>query len=197
MAPHKCNYMIFTKRIDPSDKSFQFRLYNKPISYSEECTFLGIRLDPHFNLNNQIKYLIETSNKRLNIIRILSHKSWSLDKKTLIQVYNTLIRSLFDYSCIFSSMLSKTSLNKIQVIQNNALRSILKKNTMISINELHSTANINTIDERLKHLSKKYIEKNLANNNPIISSTIDEFINFKQARILKYKTLLCDIFIES
>ena len=127
MAPHKCNFMIFGKRTDLENKKLQFRLYNQLIPHTDEVTFLGIRLDPHLNLKNQINYLTETAAKRLNIIRILSHKSWKLDQSTLTQIYNTLIRSLFDYTSIFSSALSDSQINKLQVIQNNALRAILKK----------------------------------------------------------------------
>ena len=35
---------------------------------------------------------------RLNIIKIFSHKSWHLSKKTLTCIYRALIGSIFDYS---------------------------------------------------------------------------------------------------
>ena len=144
-----------------------------------------------------INYLTETAAKRLNIIRVLSHKSWKLDQSTLIQIYNTLIRSLFDYSSIFSSALSELQINKLQIIQNNALRAILKKKRDTKIKVLHQLTNCITIKDRLKNLSSKYITSNILNENPIIVSTVEEFINFKQARKLNFKTLLCDYYSEN
>jgi hypothetical protein len=63
-------------------------------------------------------------------MKILSHKSWFLKEKTLIQIYNVLIRSIIDYSVILSPIISKTNLNTLQIIQNNALRIIFKKPLM-------------------------------------------------------------------
>ena len=60
-------------------------------------------------------------------MKILSHKSWFLNEKTLIQIYNVLIRSIIDYS---SPIISKTNSNTLQIIQNNALRIIFKKPLM-------------------------------------------------------------------
>ncbi len=40
-------------------------------------------------------------------MKILSHKSWLLNEKTLIQFYNVLIRSIIDYSAILSPTILK------------------------------------------------------------------------------------------
>jgi len=57
----------------------------------------------------------------------LSHKSWMLIVKTLLQIYNVLIRSIIDYSSIIAPLISATNLNVLQIIQNKALRIIYKK----------------------------------------------------------------------
>jgi hypothetical protein len=36
-------------------------------------------------------------------------------QKTLIQIYNVLIRSIIEYSVIFSPIISKTNLNALQI----------------------------------------------------------------------------------
>jgi hypothetical protein len=92
MAPLKCNYTIFT-----SDKSFDanidIKLFNTKIAMNEEITFLGIRFDRHLSFKNQINYLKESCSKRMNVLKVLSNKSWGLSVKTLMEVYNSLIRS--------------------------------------------------------------------------------------------------------
>jgi hypothetical protein len=50
--------------------------------------------------------------KRLNIIKILSNKSWQLKENTLIQLYNTLIRSIVEYSSILYPRIEKTNWKK-------------------------------------------------------------------------------------
>jgi hypothetical protein len=60
-------------------------------------------------------------------MKILSHNLWLLNEKTLIRIYNVLIRSIIDYSVILSPIILKTNLNTLQIIQNNAFRIIFKK----------------------------------------------------------------------
>ena len=114
----------------------------------------------------------------------------AINKKTLIQIYNVLIRSVIEYSAI-----SATNLNMFQIIQNNALRLILNKPkvTRTRIEHLHEEANIDMIDTRLTNLRKRYVLKAIHNNNPIIKDTISEYLNFSGGRYLNHKTLLCDM----
>jgi hypothetical protein len=99
----------------------------------------------------------------------------AINKKTLIQIYNVLIRSVIEYSAI-----SATNLNMLQIIQNNALRLILNKPKVARtrIEHLHDEANIDMIDTRLTNLRKRYAFKAIHNNNPIIKDTICEYLNF-------------------
>ncbi len=97
------------------------------LSHDSNPTFLGIRFDPHLTFKHQIAHLEKTCIQRLNIMKIISHKSWQLTNETLLQVYNVLIRSVMDYSAILMPVICETNKNKLQVIQNNALRIILNK----------------------------------------------------------------------
>ena len=47
-----------------------------------------------------------------------------------IQVYNVLIRSILEYSAILGRIISKTNMNTLKIIQNSALRIILRKQIM-------------------------------------------------------------------
>jgi hypothetical protein len=101
MAPHKCNYLVFTNsNLNVSDE-LKIKLNGIELKYDNNPTFLGIRFDNHLTFKNQIDYLKKTCLQRLNIRKILSHKSWLLNEKTLIQIYNVLIRSIIDYSAIY------------------------------------------------------------------------------------------------
>ena len=195
-APHKCNYLVFSKNNINESEKLNLRINNTKLSYDNNPTFLGIRFDNHLTFKNQIQYLKQTCNKRLNVIKILSHKSWKLSKKTLLQIYTTLIRSVIEYSAIIAPVINKTNFKHIQIIQNNALRTILhvKKIEHLDIDELHKRAGIEKIDTRLKYLRKKYIEKSIEFKNPLIEETINEFNRFKK-REVKFPTLLCDLSI--
>ena len=193
-APHKCNYLVFSKNNINESEKLKLRLNNTLLKYDNNPTFLGIRFDNHLTFINQIKYLQQTCNQRLNIIKILSHSSWKLSVKSLVNIYYTLIRSVIDYSAIISPVICKTNFNHLQIIQNNALRTILhvKKIEHLNIDELHRRAGVEKLDIRLNSLRKKYIDKAIETNNPLIKETITEFNGFK-SRVIRFPTPLCDL----
>jgi hypothetical protein len=105
MAPHKCNYIIFSNK-NISKNSLNIKLYNVKLDKSKNPTFLGLRFDAGMNFNNQINYIIERCYSRLNCIKILSQKNFKLTKDTLVQIYIALVRSVMEYSSIIISRLS-------------------------------------------------------------------------------------------
>ena len=195
MAPHKCSYLVFTNSNANLSDELNLNLNGSKLKYDNNPTFLGIRFDNRLTFKNQVEYLKETCIQRLNILKILAHKSWMLTVKTLLQIYNVLIRSIIDYSSIIAPIISATNLNVLQIIQNKSLR-IIYKNSLFSrtSNEwLHEQASLCTIKDRLKLLRKRYIRKAIANNNPIIIPVINEYLMFSGGRNLSMNTILCDL----
>jgi len=101
-----------------------------------------------------------------------------------------------DYSAILMPIISETFKNKLQVIQNNALRIILNKPKIMKtkIVDLHSEVNLETLETRFLKLRRRYVQKAISNNNPVILELIEEFKNYKGGRVLTRKTLLCDLY---
>ena len=188
-ATHKCKYMIFEKT--NSTTSFDLVLYEQKIEKCNEQMFLGIVFDNKLNFSSQIAKITDTCSKRLNLIKILSHKSWKLGPKTLIKVYLSLIRSIFDFSAILNPAISATRLYDIQKIQNNAFRLIFNKPFDTRISTLHELAKVGFVQDRFKHLSLRYILKAINNNNPIIKDAFNEYTRFANGRILTTNTLFC------
>jgi hypothetical protein len=201
MAVQKCSQIIFHNQ-KSSPKDLEIKLYGTKIQREKEITFLGIVLDEKLNLNSHIDSVKKKVISRLNIIKTVSHRSWKLSKSTLINLYTSLIRSVFEYSAILAPRLSTTLLSKLQVIQNNALRSILHihfnketgKNT--SIDELHRLATIPRVSERLTTLRTNYLVNAVETNNPIILRSILEYNAYAGGRNLSTPTLL-DEFVRS
>ena len=196
MAPHKCSYLVFNNGTRNESPNLDIKLNGIKLKYDNDPKFLGIRFDNHLTFKNQVSYLKETCIQRLNILKILAYKTWMLNVTTLTQIYNVLIRSVLEYSSILAPALAKTNLNTLQVIQNNALRTILKKPllTRTSIIDLHKSAKIEMLKVRFETLSTRYVQKAMVNKNPIITELIEEFKNFSSGgRVLPVKTLLCNM----
>jgi hypothetical protein len=195
MAVHKCSQMIFNN-LKSSPNDLEIYMNGTRIARSKTNTFLDVSLDEKLNFNSHIDQVREKSINRLNIIKTLSHKHWKLSTANLKQLFNSLIRSVFEYSAIILPILSDTLINKLQVIQNSSFRSIhhlyfnktTRKHT--SIERLHIIANAPLVRARLKELTERYLRSALFNKNSVIKSCISEYKSFARGRILIHPTLL-------
>ena len=125
MNVDKCNYIIFgSSRLKP--EYFQFTFKEKLIPYSNNPIFLGVTLDENLNFVAHFENLRSRALKRLNVIKIFSHKSWKLSKWTLKSLYRSLVDSIFEYSFFCIANVSTQSLSRAQTIQNRAIRCIYK-----------------------------------------------------------------------
>ena len=110
MAPEKCSYLISSLAYKTGEngkkgvkrEELNLKLY---ASLHNNPTFLGMRFDKFMCCINQVKYVKEKCNERLNIIKVLSHPSWKIDKNTLLQLYKSLVRSLIEGCHYFSTAL--------------------------------------------------------------------------------------------
>ena len=82
MPTQKCNYTIYSKENRNKQGKLALKLNDEPIEYEKNQIILGIKFDEALNFGAQIKKIREKCMKAMNIIKILSHKSWLLTKKT-------------------------------------------------------------------------------------------------------------------
>jgi hypothetical protein len=189
MAIPKCAAMVIEQ--SNSNSKFDLKLYKEKIPMVEVQTFLGIKIDRHLRFDNHIEMLSAKTNGRINILKILSHKSWRISQTALINIYKALMRSILDYSALLNNFLKIKLTQKIQIIQNTALRIILKKGRDTSIKMLHQLANIDLIKDRMQKLCKAYFVKCIANENPLFLDCWNEYQRFANGRILKSETIIC------
>jgi exonuclease III len=183
MAPHKCAYLIFSKNKKSGYKeNLELELYGTKINKATEnnVKFLGIRFDKHFSFKNQIEHLKHTCNERINILKVISHKSWKLDKITLLNTYKLLVRSIIDYSLYLYDIFSATNKKMLQTIQNKCLRIIFKEiSENSSIQEIHEIAKIESISERAITIKENYLLSNVRTQNPIVFKMLKEYKEFE------------------
>jgi hypothetical protein len=123
MNAKKCCYTIFSNG-GRGDLEFDLKLNSEFIPYNPNPVFLGITFDESLCFHTHFENLRARALSRLNIIKIFSHKSWHLSRKTLTCIYRALIGSIFDYSFFSVANVSENSLGLVQRIQNRAIRCI-------------------------------------------------------------------------
>ena len=176
----KCCYTIFSKGGNCNKSKIEIKLNNGIIPYDPKPLFLGITFDERLNFSEHTENLSLRALKRINIIKILSHKSWHLGKDTLKNVYNALIGSIFAYSFFTVARLSKSNLDKLQRIQNRAIRSIFKLEWNSANHLIPIISGILPVKERLIQLGIKYLPRALLKNSNI-SLLLREYIDSKSS----------------
>ena len=87
---------------------------------------LGFTLDPTLTYRRHIHDISVHAHKPLQIIRVLTATGWGKQKETLMTTYKAVMRPALEYaSSVWSPIASSTSINKLQVMQNAALRTAI------------------------------------------------------------------------
>jgi hypothetical protein len=185
MLAEKCSYTVFSNK-----KLTDIKLFCKSITLDEAPKFLGTYFDKRMTFSRQIAEIKNNCMQRLNIIKIISHRSWKLNEKALIDTYSCLVRSIVGYSFIFSKVMSPSHLQKLQRVQNRAVKYIFKPWLGTNLIELATEKNILKIESRLENLFPTFVMKGLIHSNPLLGLLIDEYKRSYEARECNSKTCL-------
>ena len=99
------------------------RIENRAIKYKKTHKVLGMVLDsPKLSWRDHLVYLVSDCQRRLDLMKILSSPVWGASLKILRQHYIAYIRSKIDYGSILYHSSHSPLLNKLEVIQNTAMR---------------------------------------------------------------------------
>ena len=188
----KCCYTIFS-RGGRNGINFDLQMNGKSIPYAPNPTFLGITFDVRLTFKAHVENLRIRALKRLNIIKIFSHKSWHLNKTTLTNIYRALMGSIFDYSFFIVSCCSNLCLDRIQTTQNRAIRCIYRLKWDSPTDQLFPLSGVLPLRARFLQLGARYLLKSLLFKNPFTALLISEYKRSFSEITKKYKlsTPLC------
>ena len=154
----KTKFMVFTrKRLTRPPK---LSLSNNDIKFVTSTNFLGITLDgPHLTWDKHIKYLINSSQQKLNIMKSLASTKWGANRKLMTLFYQSYIKSKILYGVQAYSSASPSILSRLEVVQNCAIRIITGLRRSTPIETLQFESNIYPLSIVIKTYVVKYLFK--------------------------------------
>ena len=102
------------------------KIHNKALPMATHPKVLGVTLDLKLTYITHIHNISVHSHKPLHIMKALTATGWSKQKETLMATYKAVMRPALEYaSSIWLPLASTTSINKLQGMQNAALRTAI------------------------------------------------------------------------
>ena len=137
--------------------NLNLRLNGARLPEEKVVKFLGIKFDEYCHFDHQIAHIKSVVMDRLNLLKVISHKSWQLSLINKRTIYLSLVRSTMEYSAFLLPILSKELIQTLKVIENTALRTILNITVMdgLSNEYIHEATNVECIKERLNKLKSE------------------------------------------
>ena len=131
------------------------KINNTALPMATHPKVLGLTLGPKLTFSTHIHNILVQAHKLLQMIKALTATGWGKHKETLLATYKAVMRPALVYACsIWSPLASSTSINKLQVMQNAALR----------------TATGCTQDTNIQHIHTSIVSRHIATrgNNKIL-----------------------------
>ena len=169
----KTTAIIFTRK-HGQEKLIQIKIGNEEMRFEKSVKFLGVIFDQRLTWTQHINYIVNRCNRRINLLRALSGTDWGANKRTMLMLYRTLIRSVIDYGSIAYDSASKSSKQKLNLIQSKALRICCGAMSMTPVAALQVECGETPLDLRRRELQLQYAAKLIASrNNPTKSIIVD------------------------
>jgi len=115
VAMHFCKM----RRLHPDPELF---LKGTIIPVVPQTKFLGVIFDRKLTFIPHLKNLKLKCQKALNLLKVVGHFDWGADRKTLLALYRSLVRSKLDYGSIVYGSARRSYRSMLDPIQNQALR---------------------------------------------------------------------------
>ena len=121
---------------------------------------LGVTFDPTFTFSTHAAITARKAGSRLGVLRALSDTSFGHDKECLSLTYKSIIRPFFDYAApIVYPLYSQSSIRRLQLVQNRALRLVTGCHNASSVDHLHSETEILPVGDHLELLSAQFLAR--------------------------------------
>ena len=175
-------------------KQTNLALLGEQIDCKPHHKYLGIEIDSSLTWRRHIQTLKQSCLKKMDLLKLLSHKSWGADQGTLLRIYTALIKSKLEYGIEAYGSACKTLRMSLDPIQNQALRIAVGAFRSSPIDSLHCLTGVLPpgFNEEKKLLNfglrVLYNEKNPMRNDLlelINEDDIPEMTNLQQRHFLR------------
>ena len=158
VSPEKSTVTLFTPATAKANIKPVVEVQETEVKLDKNPKLLGVTYDTMFTFSQHIKNTVAKCKKKLNILKALAGSTWGQDKETLIITYKSIIRSTLEYANpIWSPMISASNWERLQSIQNKALRIATGSLSMAAIDHLHRECKVLPVKQHCELVTKQFL----------------------------------------
>ena len=173
---------MFTPDLAKYKSNLDPKINNTALPMATHPKVLGLILDPKLTYSTHIHNISVQAHKPLHMIKALAATGWGKQKEIFIVTYKAVMRPALEYaSSIWLPLASSTSINKLQVKQNAALRTATRCTQDTHIEHLHDETLILPIHEHLQLHASQYTQKNTTSITFITQTYFNQDFLYTQA----------------
>jgi hypothetical protein len=174
ISPLKLTLTLLTPDPGEYSKTIDLKINNISVPTNKTPKILGLHLDPKLTFSTHTQYISQKASRRLQPLKALASHTWGQDRDTLLLIYKQYIRSIIEYaSPAWHPTLAPSNLNKLQTLQNHALRIITGCTLMTPIPHLHHETKTLPIAELSDMIGTQFFAKLSQPGNPSEHLTIN------------------------
>ena len=162
----KTKAVVFSKRTRLQLPAL--KLHGEDIEYVPRCPYLGVILDRRMNWKPHVEVLRGKAHGSLTALSPLLRSS--LPSRTKLLLYKTYIRPTMTYAAPAWAFITKSSMLRLQAVQNRALRLIGGYDRYTRNDFIHSDLQIVKLKSFMKHLALKLYGSAKRSRNKCICS---------------------------
>ena len=163
----KSNLIFISRNGKKEDENHALHLFNDIIRPVNSAKFLGIEIDSHLSFKKHFDNVVNKSCKRLNVLKVLSYNGTK--PEIMIKLYKTYVRSIIEYGSIAFIAAPSLQIERLQRIQNEAIRTCLRLPHYIRIQLLHEYASMMPVKDRFVSFNTKLLNTMKTHNTHIES----------------------------
>ena len=165
LQPAKTELIHFSLHPNKKYKNpVQVTVGNTTIKPVTSTRYLGVLFDYKLNWKTHIQHIETKIAARICLLRFLNKVAINANDKIMTNLYKSLVRSVIVYGYPVLLTASKTMWNRLQIIQNKALRAAFGLPHYTSTEYIHRIANIPKIYDYAKTLLERAVTTAASNN---------------------------------
>jgi hypothetical protein len=173
--PDKSTSILFTPDQAEYNTTLNLHINNTLIPTVKHPKVLGVTYDPKLNYAQHTDLTKNKASKTTNMLKALTSTNWGKHKETLITTFKAITRPILEYgSTTWSPIISNTNINKLQTVQNTALRIATGCTADTNIQHLHDETQVLPLDLHLKLQASQLKQKAQLATHPLHKYTTQQ-----------------------